>query len=399
MISRPRVLHLSPHLPPKLGGIADYAHWLTIELAGLGFEMRVLTQTSTSSRPHAREFALSPPLEHWDRRLWRAVAIEVARFQPHILHIEYQHVMYDGDPAIGFLPWALAFRGLRPAIVTTLHDMDPPSRGKQAIRRLAFESLLYGSKKLIVSNESEWHGLARRPGLKARANLVSIGSNIPMVARSPAERTALRASLTRDHDACLLVFFGLIRPGKGIEALIDAIADLRKRSRPVELLIIGDIGDGEPELRVPYRDLLVERQHTQGLDEAVHFLGHQPEDKVSHLLQACDLAVLPFVEGATANRTTILGALSHGLPLVTTKGFGTPAMFSDGPMALVSAPPDAKTLSDAIEDLIQHPEKRESMAQRGRQLADRFTRSAIAQQVAAIYRTLLPSDRQALRPP
>jgi glycosyltransferase involved in cell wall biosynthesis len=391
---RPGVLLLTPHFPPAQGGIADYAHWLTKELADQGFDMRVITsqfagEAAAKRSEGAREIYVSRTVEHWDRRLWRSVADEVSSFKPDILHIQYQHVMYGGDPAIGFLPWALAARRMRPAIVTTLHDMAPPSRGPKAARRLAFESLLYGSRKLIVSNDSEFEGLARRPGIRQRANVVSVGSNIPLHTLPPEERVALRASLSRDRDGCLLVFFGLIRPGKGIEAVIDAVADLRHRSVPVELLVVGDIGDSESELRVPYRDQLIERQLAIGVEDAVHFLGHQSEENVSRLLQACDLAVLPFNEGASANRTTILAALSHGLPLVTTRGVGTPAMFSDGAMAFVPSPPDAKRLSASIEDLIKQPEKRDAMARRGRQLADRFTHTAIGQQVAGIYEELL----------
>jgi glycosyltransferase involved in cell wall biosynthesis len=316
--------------------------------------------------------------------MWRAVANEVSRFKPHILHIQYQESMYGGDPAIGFLPWALAARGLRPAIVTTLHDMTRPSRGPKLGGRLAFESLVYGSKKLTVSNEAEFRGLARRPGLRRRLSVVSVGSNIELRALPPEKRSALRASVSRKEDAFLIAYFGLVRPDKGLEVLIDAMAELHKRSVCVELLVIG--GTAEIESLAIYRDQLIERQRAQGLDEVVHFLGHRDESDVSQLLQACDLAVLPFIDGASANRTTINAALSHGLPLLTTRGPGTPARFKDGTIALIGAPPDAEALSQAIEDLSRRPEKRESMARRGRALAAHDSHSAIAEQIAAIYK-------------
>jgi glycosyltransferase involved in cell wall biosynthesis len=118
----------------------------------------------------------------------------------------------------------------------------------------------------------------------------------------------------------------------------------------------------------------------------VHFLGGRGESEVSQLLQACDLAVLPFVEGASANRTTINAALTHGLPLLTTLGPGTPARFTDGTIALIDAPPDAKALSQAIEDLSRQPEKREFMAIRGPELAYADSHWVIAEEISAIYK-------------
>jgi glycosyltransferase involved in cell wall biosynthesis len=378
------------------GGISDYIGWLTQELANLGFEMSVLTSSPFMGRwPEAQEgptgYSVARTVEHWDRRMWRAVANEVSRFKPDILHIQYQESMYGGEPAIGFLPWALAARGLRPAIVTTLHDMTRPSRGPKLGGRFAFESLVYGSKKLTVSNDLEFRGLARRPRLRPRLSVVSVGSNIELRTLPPEQRSSLRASVSLKEDAFLIAYFGLVRPDKGLEALIDAMTELRQRSVCVELLVIG--GTGEIESLAAYRDRLIERQHAYGLDEVVHFLGHREESEVSQLLQACDLAVLPFVDGASANRTTINAALSHGLPLLTTRGPGTPARFKDGTIALIASPPDSDTLSQAIEDLSRQPEKRESMAKRGRELAARDSHSAIAERIAAIYKEGAPRLR------
>jgi glycosyltransferase involved in cell wall biosynthesis len=269
--------------------------------------------------------------------------------------------------------------------------MTRPSRGPKLGGRFAFESLVYGSKKLTVSNDLEFRGLARRPRLRPRLSVVSVGSNIELRTLPPEQRSSLRASVSLKEDAFLIAYFGLVRPDKGLEALIDAMTELRQRSVCVELLVIG--GTGEIESLAAYRDRLIERQHAYGLDEVVHFLGHREESEVSQLLQACDLAVLPFVDGASANRTTINAALSHGLPLLTTRGPGTPARFKDGTIALIASPPDSDTLSQAIEDLSRQPEKRESMAKRGRELAARDSHSAIAERIAAIYKEGAPRLR------
>jgi glycosyltransferase involved in cell wall biosynthesis len=387
-----RVLHLTPHFPPVLSGIADYAGWLTAELAELGLDMRVLT-SPRSAQCEIPGVGISATVESWDRRLWAAVAKEVGDFQPNVLHIHYQQLMYEGDRAIGLLPWALAMRRRRPAIVTTLHDMTPPARAPRIAGRLAFEALMYGSDRLLVSGEAEQRGVSKRPTLRARTTVLPIGSNIPVQPTTEPEMRRLRASVAADEKSFLLVYFGLIRPGKGVEVLLDSIAALRDRQPRIELLVIGDTGDADGDGRVAYRDRLLDQRRRLNLEDQVKFLGRLPEARVSELLQACDLAVLPFLHGASTSHTSVFAALSHGLPLVTTRGPSTPAVFTDGAMTLVPAPPDAAGLAEVIEELMKDPTKRRTLAAKGRELADRHSRPAIAAKVAAIYSAVTTTSR------
>lgn len=383
MGERPRVLQLCPDFPPALGGISDYARRLCEQLAQLDFDVRVLTSTRSKDRS-AGAYAIAATVEHWDARLTPAVADEIAAFKPDVLHIQYQQHMYAGHHAVGWLPWRLR---RRPPIVTTLHDMTPPSMPPRIGGRLAFEALLYGSDRLLVSGEAEARGLARRPGLRSRSAIGWIGSNIELHPLPAERKRAVRATVARDPDSLLAITLGLIRPGKGIEVLLESAADLRSRGVPLELLIVGDVGDADLTARRAYYESVLERSRALGLEDTVHFLGHLPEERVSELLQAADLGVLPFEHGASAGHTTVLAALSHGLPLLTTRGLGTPAMLTRGAVALVDAPPDAQQLASAIERLYRDPQLRETTGVRGRELSDRSP--SIGTQAAEIYRELI----------
>jgi glycosyltransferase involved in cell wall biosynthesis len=389
-MSEGRALHLTPEFPPVLGGVADYAHGLTQELAALGWSVRILTSTRSTARKDDG-YSVSPTLDAFDRRLWDAVAAEVRDFRPDVLHIHYQFQMYRGNAAVCILPWALGWRRARPAVVTTLHDMTRPQRAPALARRPAFEALLYGSDHLIVSGDAEYAGLSRRPGLRARSTMLPIGSNIELLPLAPSRRADVRAAAGCGADAFVLVYFGLVRPAKGLETLLAAVADLRQRSVPVELLVIGDVGGSQDGAPVSYRDKLVELGHSLGLQAAVRFLGNQPAAQVSELLQAGDLAVLPFAGGASTAHTTVFAALQHGLPLLTTKSPATPALLTQGAATLVPAPPTVQSLAEAIDGLMQKPERREESARKGRELADRFSRRAIATEVARIYSGLTRS--------
>jgi glycogen(starch) synthase len=250
--------------------------------------------------------------------------------------------------------------------------------------RLAFESLLYGSDRLLVNGEAEYRRLGKRPMLRARSTALPNGSNIVVSPISAEQKRALRASVAREN-AFLLAYFGLVRPGKGLEVLLESVARLRAGGTPVQLLIIGAVGDADPVGGAKYRDRLLDQSRGLVLEDSVQFLGHLPQRRVSELLQVCDLGVLPFDTGAFTGHTSVFASLSHGLPLLTTQGPSTESVFTQGAMSLVSAPPEPQALADAIHALMQDREKRESMAAMGRELADRFSRPALAARVAEIY--------------
>src|SRR5258708_9887917 len=277
MHERLRVLHLSPEYPPVIGGIGDHVDWLTRELSRQGLDVRVLTSPRSAGYKPG-DVAVSATVERWDGRLRQTLAREVATFKPDLVHIHYQQLMYQGYPAIGFLPWSL--RGRKTAVVTTVHDMQRPARTSRAVGRLAFEALLYGSHRLLVNGEAELRRLAKRPMLRARSTVLPNGSNILVSGIDAEQKRALRASVARD-DSFLLGFFGLVRPGQGLEFLLDAIARLRAGPVQVELLVIGAVGDADPAGGAAYRDLLLDPPRTLALQRSAKFLVPLPHSTVS----------------------------------------------------------------------------------------------------------------------
>jgi glycosyltransferase involved in cell wall biosynthesis len=260
---------------------------------------------------------------------------------------------------------------------------------------------MYGSDRLLVNGDREYRRLAKRPGLKSRSTLLPNGSNIQVQPIAAEQKRSLRTSVLSDKTAFLLTHFGLIRPGKGLEVLLDSMAELQARSIHIELLVIGGIPDADPVAGHAYLEALLEQRRRLGLEDSVHFLGHLPEGKVSELLQVGDLGVLPFDTGAFTGHTSVFAALSHGLPLLTTQGPATEDVFMQGAMSLIPAPPHAGALTDAIEGLSRDQGLRESLASRGRELAARYSRQSLGARVAAIYSDAVgrPVDRQEARIP
>src|SRR5258708_14905378 len=107
--------------------------------------------------------------------------------------------------------------------------------------------------------------------LRARSTVLPNGSNILVSGIDAEQKKALRASVARD-DSFLLGFFGLVRPGKGLEVLLDAIARLRAGPVQVELLVIGAGGGADPSRGAAPRHLLLDQRPRRGRESAVDVL-------------------------------------------------------------------------------------------------------------------------------
>src|SRR5690606_22549500 len=93
---------------------------------------------------------------------------------------------------------------------------------------------------------------------------------------------------------------------------------LRVSGSAPRLLLIGDAaGASDPTNRLANAELEA-LLAPEGLGQAVQRTGWLPPEAVSAHLQACDVVVLPYRDGASLRRGSLLAALVHGLPIVTT---------------------------------------------------------------------------------
>jgi glycosyltransferase involved in cell wall biosynthesis len=89
----------------------------------------------------------------------------------------------------------------------------------------------------------------------------------------------------------------------------------------------------------------------------IHATGTLLPDHLSSYLAACDLMVQPYPDGVSARRTTLIAALAHGRPVLTTSGPATEAWWADvGAVAMVRD--DAAELARGIGELLSDPERR-----------------------------------------
>ena len=175
-----------------------------------------------------------------------------------------------------------------------------------------------------------------------------------------------------------------------------ALAELVRAGRPARLLMVGGkVGASDPTNQA-YLEHVERLTVDLGVADRVQWTGFTSSDQVSANLLAADCAVLPYHEGATLRHGSLMAALAHGLPIVSTLtsagGETDPGLFPmlrDGESALLVPPEDPVRLADAVERVMIDPELRLRLAQGAAGLSKQFTWDAIARRHLEVYGKLL----------
>ncbi|MBD3222418.1 glycosyltransferase [bacterium] len=160
--------------------------------------------------------------------------------------------------------------------------------------------------------------------------------------RPRPDREQARRALGLPPDARVLLYFGFIKPYKGLVHLIDAVPRLRERygRDGVRVLMVGDVyGD---------RSLYDQRIAASGAADVIRFHPEYVADQeVETWFMASDLVVLPYVSATQSGIVQI--AWNYDRPVVTTAVGGLPEVVRDGETGFLVPPGDAEALARACE--------------------------------------------------
>ena len=136
-----------------------------------------------------------------------------------------------------------------------------------------------------------------------------------------------------------LLFFGIVRPYKGLDVLLRALA---RGPEHVTLTVAGEFWGGTGETEKLMAEL--------GIEDRVRLRpGYVPASEIPALFAAADALVLPYRE-ATASQNALL-AFSRGVPVITTTAGALADLVRDGVDGLTCAPGNVADLARVLREI------------------------------------------------
>lgn len=330
-----RVCLIAP-LPPYRGGIAKYCYSLAQELERrhdllllsykrqypkLLYGSKSQLEPSDSARSIGSEFRqLSYAIDSVSVPSWLKTVRRIARFKPDLVILPWW-VSYWA-PMYVVLLFFLKRQGTKVVFLCINVFEHEDNVFKKLLTRLTLARV----DAMIVHAEQEKNmALEINPRAIVKKHLLPLFSYDPLP--TPNQAAA----------GVQLLFFGFVRPYKGLDTLIRAIGILREHD--IALTIAGEFWDGKGALLQQVEEL--------GISAKVTIVDRYiAEEEMRCLFAAADLVVLPYKQAVTSG--IIATAYGFGKPVLATAVGGFHEVVRDGCTGKLVAPDDPQALAAGI---------------------------------------------------
>lgn len=340
-----RICVVGPTYPYR-GGIAHYTTLLANHLRSAGHITKLYSYTrqyprflfpgKTDKDPSAVplrtecEYVLDPinPLTWW--QLCRKVRADA----PDVLVLQWWVPYWT--PCLTFVSRWIK-RNTKIKVLYICHNVMPHDGGGTLDRRFAMTVLRRGDAFIVHSEQDRFRLLALLP--KANVMKVFLPSYIELANQSNGETTAaLRRELNIPGDRPVVLFFGFVRPYKGLEYLIQALPQVLKEM-PVHLLVVGEFWSSPQFYQEYAREF--------GVEHAITFVNqYVPNEQLQPYFDMSEVVALPYI--AATQSAVVQLAFGFGKPVITTRVGGLHEVVQDGQTGLIVPPQDEAALAQAI---------------------------------------------------
>lgn len=297
----------------------------------------------------------------------------IQRDQPDILHVQWAPM-----PLVDWLLFR-AVQNMSTRLVYTVHNILPHEQCRWHTR--FYRKLYESADQLIVHSGATARRLCQLFGISENRVTAIVQGNVSDFAEVVSKQQA-RHTLELDSEAKVLLFFGIIRPYKGLQCLLKAVHRVRRAIPDVRLLIVGHVHRNDNWSR--YFDLIEQF----GLADVVTVhMTFVPHSQLGVYFGAADVVVLPYV--SATDSAVLTTAYSFGRPVVTTHVGGLPEIVEEGQSGRLVPPNDCEALAEALVDLLSDSAQLERMGNFARHLADtRHAWPGIARATLEVYESL-----------
>ena len=301
-------------MPPYRGGIARFTASLAEELMDIGHDVKVIsyrkqypkllypgkTEKDYSQNISAvrTEFLFSPlNLEDWNETFK-----QIKCFQPDL--VIYQWWTTFWAPATSWLIHQVNKAGIKIKIL--IHNAFPHDSTWLDAKLTAWA--LRDASSFVTMTEAQANRL--RSVVSSQAEILTAPHPVyRQFPNSGLSKVEVRKKLGLPLEVPIALFFGFVRPYKGLRILIDAMGILKSKGSRIHLVVAGEFWDDQDVYENQIAELGIKDMVTIRAD-------YIPDSEAGLYFESADLFVAPYIGGTQSG--SIKQAMGYGLPMVVT---------------------------------------------------------------------------------
>jgi D-inositol-3-phosphate glycosyltransferase len=411
-----RIALISEHASPLgiLGGIDSggqnvYVGQVAKHLAAAGYEIDIFTRRDSERLPETAEWLTGVRIVHVPAGPATYVRKEdllpfMGEFTTFVLRFcRRQRRPYDLVHANFFMSGLVAAeikRELGIPFVITFHALGRVRRLHQREADAFPESRLEIEDRVVCEAD---HIIAECPQDEedlirlynadpARITIVPCGFDPTEF--SPISKALARVILGFAPEERIILQAGRMVPRKGVDTVIRGFRRLRREHQvSARLLIVGGECDDPDPRCTPEIGRLQEIARTEGVEDAVTFVGRRGHEQLKYYYSAADIFLtVPWYEPFGI---TPVEAMACGTPVVGANVGGIKFTVRDGETGYLVPPNDPAALAERIAHLYQHPKLLSVFRRQAiHRVNDLFTWRRVVDAVAIVYEDVLASCEQ-----
>lgn len=364
------------------GGIGAYTRILATQYSQQGHDVFIFADhraTETVSAIH-----LTATAKHWGIKTLWDIRTWANQHQLDVINLQFETAAYQMSGWIHALPHIVP----NIPFITTFHDLLTPYLFPKAgkLRPAVVNHLAKQSTGVIVTNHEDH--------LKLNASdsvLIPIGSNIPDTLPVNYDRVEWRKRASATDNDFLIAYFGFLNHSKGVDRLLEDTANLIKQGYQLKLVLIGDRIGTSDHANIKYAQVIDHLIQDLDLERYITWTGFIDEIEVSAYLQSADAVALPFTDGASYRRGTLMAAIQHKRPIITTPPKIDIPLFVDRENMMFGTKNNHNQMSIAscIVDLYDNPELSSTLQAGAKALSKHFQWDNIAQQTLDFFQKII----------
>ena len=390
--------HTSPLAPlggREAGGMNVYVRAVSAELARAGIAVDVFTRRADAALPEIETLAPGVRLIHVaagpEQRVDKEELVPfvgsfadgvdaIARAEGIRYDLVHSHYWLAVEAGAAL---AEAWQAPHVAMFHTLAEVKLLARASEREleeRREAERRLVHEVDRIVAATEHERRLLGQVYGVP-RMSVEVIPLGVDRERFRPREQIEARAALGLDPDVRILLAVGRIEPLKGLDILIESLAEMTRRER-LQLLIIGGDDRAEPEIA-----RLRAVAEAAGVGELVRFVGAVPHEQLDAYYNAADVVVVPsFYEsfGLVA-----VEAMASGVPVVASRVGGLTSTVADGRSGYLIPWRCPSPFAEKLDLLLENRSLRDALGAAAAESMQDYEWSSVAERLLALYDVLL----------